>query len=65
MNSTLFQQYLLNSNIYGNWGNNWAISLKVPKGFRYECEALQNATNITIDCARDSSLNTTFYDILG
>lgn len=37
MNSSLFQQYLLNSNIYGDWANNWALSLKTPKGFRYDC----------------------------
>ncbi len=44
---------------------NWAVSLKVPKGFRYGCAALQNSTNVTIDCTTDSSLNSTFYDILG
>jgi len=55
----------MNSNFKGNWANNWALSLKTPKGFRYECQALQNATNATIDCLVDSSINTTVYDVLG
>lgn len=51
MNSTLYQSYHLNSNIKGDWGNNWAVSLKTPLGHKYNCSALAaNITNANVVC---------------
>lgn len=37
MNSTLYQGYSNNSNLKGTWNNNFAITLRTPKGWFYNC----------------------------
>jgi hypothetical protein len=59
-NSTLFQGYILNSNLKGNWDNNFAFTLRMPKGWFYNC-TLANAIN----CSMQLRLNQTFFDQLG
>ena len=61
----LFQDYMLNSNLYGSWWNNWMISLQVPKGYIYDCSIYGNATNSTPACIFDMSGNDTFWNDLG
>lgn len=51
MNSTIFQGYILNSNVKGSWYNNWSVSLKTPLGHKYNCSALSaNVTNTNVIC---------------
>lgn len=50
MNKTLFQDYFLNMNLMGNWNNNWAVSLKVPLGHKYNCTAIQANTTTNVTC---------------
>ena len=64
LNSKLFQDYFLNSNLNGRWSNNWAISLQLPKDYHYDC-SLQNLTEYNRDCGFEMSSNTTFFDDLG
>lgn len=45
MNSTLYQAYHLNSNIKGDWMNNFAVSLKTPLGHKYNCSAIAAYSN--------------------
>jgi hypothetical protein len=49
LNNTLYQAYYLNMNVKQDWRNNWAVSIKVPLGHKYNCSAIQlNATeNVT------------------
>jgi hypothetical protein len=62
LNSTLFQGYLLNSNVRGSWFNNWAVSLKTPLGHKYNCSALAtNITNPNVVCTLETQGNTTYW----
>ena len=66
MNSTLYQSYHLNSNIKGDWRNNFAISLKTPLGHKYNCTALSaNITNPNVTCNFQTQGNQTYWKILG
>lgn len=40
MNTTLYQGYLINSNLKGQWANNFAVSIKTPLGHKYNCSGL-------------------------
>ncbi len=52
MNNTLYQGYMLNSNIKGSWSNNFGVSLKTPLGHKYNCSALAaNVTTPNITCS--------------
>jgi hypothetical protein len=51
MNTTLYQGYFINSNIKGNWANNFAVSLKTPLGHKYNCTALKTGVpNANVTC---------------
>ena len=66
MNTTLYQGYLINSNIKGKWDNNFALSFKTPLGHKYNCSALAaNVTNPNVTCTFQTQGNTTYWVILG
>lgn len=66
MNSTLYQSYHLNSNIKGDWRNNFGVSLKTPLGHKYNCTALSaNITNPNVTCNFQTQGNQTYWKILG
>lgn len=45
LNSSLYQGYYNNTNVKQDWSNNWAVSIKVPLGHKYNCTEIQlNAT---------------------
>lgn len=50
-NNTLYQAYHLNSNLKGNWANNFAVSIKTPLGHKYNCSVLaMNISNPNVTC---------------
>ena len=66
LNSTLFQGYILNSNVRGSWYNNWVVSLKTPLGHKYNCSALSaNITSPNVVCTFETQGNATYWSILG
>lgn len=58
-----FQGFLLNSNLYGYWDNNWMLSLEVPKDYHYDC-SVYDSTSYSETCGFEMSSNTTFWDDL-
>jgi hypothetical protein len=66
MNSSLFQGYIMNSNIKGNWANNFAVSIKSPLGIKYNCSGLQHAQpSVHVVCNQDTVNNNTYWTTLG
>lgn len=64
MNNNLFQQYLLNSNVYGNWYSNFEITFHNPGGYKYNCTFMDEFANDTLSCIYDMN-NSTFITSLG
>lgn len=50
LNSTQFQGYILNSNLRGAWSNNFATTLRMPKGWYFDCAAAGVDPNDTTAC---------------
>lgn len=62
MNTTLYQGFHLNSNVMGDWRNNFAISVKVPLGHKFNCSVLvTNPTNPNISCSFQTQGNLTYW----
>ena len=40
LSNPLLKGYLLNSNINGKFESNWAPSIRMPKGYHYDCSVL-------------------------
>lgn len=64
MNSSTFQGYLLNSNLYGAWANNWALQIRMPKGYHYKCSDI-TLNSSEVECVREIADNKTFFEELG
>jgi hypothetical protein len=60
-NSTTFQGYILNSNIKGNWGNNFVYTLRMPKKWYYDCAAVGVNASDTVNCKMNLKTNQTFF----
>lgn len=60
----LFKLLILNSNVYGNWGNNFNVFLHNPGGYKYNCTLMNQVANQTLECIFDMD-NTTFMTSLG
>ena len=65
LNKTQFQGYILNSNIRGVWPNNFATTIRMPKGWYYDCAAAGVDPNDATACKFQISSNTTFLGHLG
>lgn len=57
--SKLFQEYMINSNLYGDWNANFVQTIHTPPGYKYNCSKqaafLPNATyNCTYDLDNDT-----------
>ena len=50
-NTSNFQGYFQNSNLYGNWRNNIALNIKMPKGWFNNCTIAQT-TSTGVDCLK-------------
>lgn len=58
-NDQLFQRYILNSNIYGNWNSNFRQYIHVPVGYKYNCTLVAEiGGNNTSNCTYDLKNNT-------
>lgn len=55
---------MLNSNVFGNWYNNFNIYLHNPGGYTYNCTLMSLIANTTVNCTFDMS-NSTFISNLG
>ena len=64
LSSNLFEDYWLNSNLNGEWRNNWMVTFIMPKGYIYDC-SIYNSTSYIPRCVYDLSVNSTFIDDLG
>jgi hypothetical protein len=62
-NSDLFQNYLLNSNIYGDWYSNFDQSIHMPIGYKFNCSIVQSLTNGTSTCTKDLMNDTLLTNI--
>ena len=60
----LFKAYLLNSNLYGSWYNNFNVFLHNPGGYKYNCTLMSIVANQTLPCIFDMN-NSTFLTDLG
>jgi hypothetical protein len=56
-NDSLFQNYLSNSNVYGNWYGNFDQAIHMPVGYKYNCTTANQLTNTTNNCTLDLSTN--------
>lgn len=63
-NSTNFQGYFRNSNLNSNWGNNFPINIKMPKGWFYNCTTAKTTQN-GVACNMELEGNTTFFEEFG
>lgn len=50
LNSSLLQGYFLNSNLNLDWENNFPVTLRMPKGWYYECSQAGFLVNDTTNC---------------
>ena len=64
LNNPLFRNYILNSNLYGNWNNNWNIAFENSKNTHYDC-SIYNATEYAPQCDIELINNSTLLDNLG
>jgi hypothetical protein len=64
LSNNLFQQYLMNSNVYGSWSNNFAVSLHNTEGAKFNCSLAEQLANATLNCSLDLS-NATLLAELG
>lgn len=64
MNNNLFQLYLLNSNVYGDWYSNFEITFHNAGGYKYNCTLMDQIANETLSCVYDMN-NNTFITALG
>lgn len=64
ISSSTFKGYLKNSNIYGNFPNNWATCIRMPKGFHYECSVVSQTTP-PVQCKREMKDDNEFFVNLG
>jgi hypothetical protein len=46
----LFQEYLLNSQLQGNWYSVFEQTVHTPPGYRTNCSLLDTLTNTTTNC---------------
>ena len=53
LDSLLFQGYLLNSNVFGSWSNNFNVYLHNPGGYKYNCPLMEEIANQTLSCVFD------------
>ncbi len=56
MNSTIFQSYILNSNIYGDFWSNFFQYIKVPKGYKFDCSIYDSPVNCTMEIKNNQTL---------
>lgn len=50
LNDELLQEYLLNSQLQGNWYSVFEQTVHTPTGYRYNCSLLDSLTNTTTNC---------------
>ena len=65
LNTTQFQGYMLNTNLGAYWGNNFAVTLRMPKDWYYDCNAVGINPNDTNACKFQIKSSLTFLSHLG
>lgn len=60
----LFQEYMINSNLYGDWSANFVQSIHNPPGYMYNCSKQASfSPNVTYNCSFDLDNDTLLQQI--
>ena len=65
LDSMLFQNYLSNSKVYGDWYSIFALDFHNYGGYKYNCSLAAQIANRTVSCDYDLANDTTLLKRLG